>query len=474
MSVGSANNDVLAVDGVRALCSLSLVALHTALLASTLMPFTTPFTKSAPYVFAAGGGCQVDVLLLLSGFLTARRLMQGSKDTLAQSLLRRAARLWPALVVLVAAQQVLGDDQTPNRLHIPQILMFVNNLFDVRVYGTLTCTVAWSVCVDMHVTAVIHAVWHMCRAQTRTATAAFLLLFGASFAVRFALQDPNRYSLIRLGDHVHMGSTLTRSCLRWLKQTYNLSVDVGVPSQNNLDVAYAGVSDIADSAHAYLNRLYFPSHARFGPAMLGAALALGTARSPQLTSKHYDAPSRRRGILCWVLRLLALLLQFACFGVIVGVLVPPPSDGPPPPPEAHAGVTTALRNTFALASGVLLVSAEAPPCSAMYNPLTRGILRWRVWRVVSKASYMLNMCHFRIIMELAFRDQWPLRSRLVAVAARGNAWPVVLELYLGALLVSLMVAHFFHAFVEPASRRALERVLMLSASSTAMKEKKAQ
>ena len=208
--------------------------------------------------------------------------------------------------------------------------------------------------------------------------------------------------------------------------------------------------------------------------MLGAALALGTARSPQLTSKHDDAPSRRRGILFWVLRLLALLLQFACFGVIVGVLVPPPSDGPPPPPEAHAGVTTALRNTFALAAGVLLVSAEAPLGSAMYNPLTRGILRWRVWRVVSKASYMLNMCHFRIIMELAFRDQWPLRSRLVAAAARGNAWPVVLELYLGALLVSLMVAHFFHAFVEPASRRALERVLMSTASSTAMKEKKAQ
>ena len=355
-------------------------------------------------------------------------------------------------------QQLLGDDQPANRVHIAQVLGFVNNMFDVRVYGTMTMTVAWSVCVDLHTTAIIHAVWRVCRRHTSAAAAALFALYALSFAIRYLLQDPEKYSLIRLGDHTHFGAALTTSSLKWLKAHYGVDVDVGVykPVSNE---TWASVHATSAYAHEYLNRLYFPTHARFGPAMLGAAFALIAP----------STPAARRGVFFWLRRTLGLVAQLMAFGVIAGTLVPPPSDGTPTPTEAHLGVTIALRNVFALAAGVLLLGADAPPGSALENPVSRTVLGWSGWRVVAGASYALNMVHFRILMELVFRST----SALASASARGNAWPSVGALYVTALLLSLVVAHAFTAFCEPPLRGALRALCGLSAGPPPAKPKAA-
>ena len=65
------------VDGLRALCTLSLVALHTATLMTSFFPADGPhwarISQSPLFGAFFGGGVQTDIFLMLSGFLLATR-----------------------------------------------------------------------------------------------------------------------------------------------------------------------------------------------------------------------------------------------------------------------------------------------------------------------------------------------------------------------------------------------------------------
>ncbi|KAK3267512.1 hypothetical protein CYMTET_23937 [Cymbomonas tetramitiformis] len=148
------------VDGLRSLSSLSLVLLHATIVTSLLLPNKgmqwEAFMNNPLVGVFRGGGCQVDVFLMLSGFLLSTRLRTElepknggfSLQEISTSIAKRALRLWPILLLVCLISIVFQDCWCPYYLNRLSLLGFINNYFDVRIYGGFTMTVAWSVCVD--------------------------------------------------------------------------------------------------------------------------------------------------------------------------------------------------------------------------------------------------------------------------------------------------------------------------------------
>ena len=136
------------VDGLRAISTLSLVALHCTIVTSALLPARgevwNAFATHPLYGLFQGGGCQVDVFLLLSGFLLGVKfvnLRPGASvlnTVVRDAVLRRACRLWPVLIgVALFGIAWLGEGED-NAMTVAQVLSFSNNYFDVRKYGRVS------------------------------------------------------------------------------------------------------------------------------------------------------------------------------------------------------------------------------------------------------------------------------------------------------------------------------------------------
>lgn len=242
--------------------------------------------------------------------------------------------------------------------------------------GTFTLTVAWSVCVDFQA-GVVLALLFTClrgafpapdgRAYKTACAASLALLFAASFAIRAHLQHPVKHSIVRLGEHTHFSDALTAGSYEWIERNYRYAVPVH--EKNRTAVGDDSVNAQAHYAHDYLNRLYLPTHARFGPMALGALLAFAMPAPPAAASAAAAVAWWKHGARWWA--------HVTAFGVLCVALVPPPPPGEADavPPEAHAFMTTALRNMFAAAAAVLLYSALVPqvrcgavPCWARQSP----------------------------------------------------------------------------------------------------------
>ena len=174
-----------------------------------------------------GGGHQVDSFFLLSGLLLGLKLRREGASLAAApggavrrllavpaaaagSVLRRAARLWPALLVVIAAVFAFSDTS----LHEPQspllvpflALSFVLNNFDQRFFGSITLSPFWSVAADFQIGAAlvlailaIAALLGRSRAREHAVRAALALAIGLGLWHVASLYHFEHRNVTRLG-----------------------------------------------------------------------------------------------------------------------------------------------------------------------------------------------------------------------------------------------------------------------------------
>lgn len=159
------------LDGVRAICSISLVMFHTLLVSTAHIPlhstYWSRFHRHALFGVLGLGACQVDVLLVVSGLLlglkirkrcelsSITRTLPSNAGVIAdiwEHAIGRALRLWPVLFICVAFQ-ALGGDITTTNMHTwaiatVQVLSFLNNYCSLLRYGSFMFIPSWSVAVD--------------------------------------------------------------------------------------------------------------------------------------------------------------------------------------------------------------------------------------------------------------------------------------------------------------------------------------
>lgn len=361
------------LDGFRALATLSLIASHTITIATSLFPSSGPqwdaFVTHPLFVFmSGGGGVHTDMFLVVGGLLVGLQhrapsvwAAQKPQQTLlaesAYGALRRALRLWPTLLAqLVLGFGMIGDsvDRSQLPIVIASTLFFFNMYIPPRLGGSYTSSPSWSVGVAFQCGVASSLLLSLLRRAAarrpgalglNSARALFLALFAASFAIRAALFDEKEYSLVRLGECRHFAYYQTGHALAWVERTY-------APFKfraENLDASAYGLFGVPGSPKAayalrYFNRLYFVTHARFGPFALGVFLGLCL---PEGGEKKVQQ-GRGSAAWWWAKRLVMVQLTLSAAGTLLSTMLPPPPSGDDAPAVAHAISTIGLHNMTAM------------------------------------------------------------------------------------------------------------------------------
>ena len=466
------------VDGLRALSTLSLVALHTAMIATSfLKPGTADWqrvTQHPLFGIFLGGSLQTDVFLLLGGLLAGLRLRSqasrgASEGTLASDAARRALRLLPiTLIQLGLGYLVLGEPRTRTpwlATTVITVLTFLNNYGSTAIHTSLACTPGWSVCVDFQCGLALSAAWRALRRRLPSPDSAARWLLGAAFAASLAIRawvyfgNPQALSVIRMP--MHFGQVQSGASalffetqfppFKWLIEFGKGFGTAGVPS-----------SDITAAAWGYLGSLYFPTHARFGPYVLGALIAWCLPAPGAPPSAPRDSAPRS------VLRAVPLVFfTMQALATLGAAMMPPPLDVEALPPFVHALATIAGPSMGAAAAGFLLFTALVPQSSRWHNPWLRSFLSFRPFRWLADKSFAVNMLHFRLILGFIF-TAGTLSGKQISPAE--VTWAHIVAVYVGGLAASLAVATAAGA-VEPAIRAAIERTLFGPGGSNTKKQR---
>ena len=468
------------VDGLRALSTLSLVALHTAMIATSFLKPGTPdwhrVTQHPLFGIFLGGSLQTDVFLLLGGLLAGLRLRSqarrggASEGTLASDATHRALRLWPVtLLQLGLGYLVLGEPRGRApwiATIVATVLTFVNNYGYTSIHTSLACTPGWSVCVDLQCGLALSAAWRALRRRLPSPDAAARMLLGAAFAASLAIRaavffgNPAALSVIRMP--MHFGQVQSGASAAWFQTQFppfKWLLEFG----SGFGTAGLPASDVTAAAWKYLGALYFPTHARFGPYVLGALIAW-CLPAPGAAPNGADSAPPRRGVLRSLPLVFFTLQSLATLGA---AMMPPPLDVEALPPFVHALATIAGPTLGSAAAGFLLYTALVPESSRWHNPWMRSFLSWRPFRWLADKSFAVNMLHFRLILGLIFTAGTFSGKQM---APEEVTWAHIVALYVSGLVASLAAASAAGA-VEPALRDAIQRALFGKGGSSSKKQR---
>ena len=270
----------MAVDGLRALTHISVIALHAAMITTGHLPskgkLWGDFKGDWLFSVAQAGGIQVDIMFAMSAFLSVYSLLSNDpkKATFKSFLYNRVTRLLPMIVVVSLLGLLLGEDwapyftppqgdkRTPFWMIFLTTYSFIANYVPVAKFGSFTLSLCWSCCVDIHCNIAIYFLMKYGKKYVFSASKdalafaskirwVFLLLVLVSFAIRGYLFDKDKLNIFKLGQSSHFGLLMTDSSYNFVKTTY------GHEWQTSNSAAAMSLF--------YYDNMYAPTHTRFGP-----------------------------------------------------------------------------------------------------------------------------------------------------------------------------------------------------------------
>jgi peptidoglycan/LPS O-acetylase OafA/YrhL len=167
-TITKTNNGYRAVDFLRAVTHVSIIAFHSAMLTTGHLPSSgdiwNSYKSSWWYTFALSGGIQVDIMFLVSGFLLVNSLLSNHDNngytfpSIITTIGKRYLRLLPPMMVLSLSGIIMGDTWDTDKstspsawLRIVATWLGISNYLPVSAYGSFTHSLCWSCNVDIHV-----------------------------------------------------------------------------------------------------------------------------------------------------------------------------------------------------------------------------------------------------------------------------------------------------------------------------------
>lgn len=435
-----------AVDGVRSMVHLSLIALHTAMITTAHLPQEGPLWNAVKshwlYTTAQAGGVQVDIFFMLSGFLLVYQLLYkyGTNyeekgivtgpglPNLLSFTIKRALRMLPPIIAVIVCVLFVGeawdygdywsDFSTPIYYRISLILTFLHNYADQVRVGSFAGSLMWSCAVDLHAGMFILVVFKIAErlgfgkpyfstsvSSTHTNIVTkrcritclayqlrwvFIILTLVAVGIRAILFEKNSINLILLGDYAHFGAVQTDFSYRWIRDYF--------PHPWPSTYAFNPV------AHQYLYYMYTPTHTRFGPFMVGGVLACNVVLA-EFVPKTRGGDGVCNG-LGWYLSKFAALIS--CLVAVIQLAmpcIPPPDEAPPE--VAMLIVTAALRILSSAGAATLLYTAMVTPQqSVWYSKPVSALFQLPIWKPIARISYCSYLVHFRLLMGLLLHPHW--------------------------------------------------------------------
>jgi hypothetical protein len=211
-------------------------------------------------------------------------------------------------------------------------LLFYTNYCDQITHGSYLGSLLWSCAVDLQVGVVMLIIVKVCASFFKTSDKlslirllrnVFIILFIVACLIRGSIFDKDKVNMVQLGQYFHFRLLQPKSSYTWMEEFFGHK--------------WQATSSAIDQTHEYLNKMYFPSHTRFGPFMVGGVMACclllaqetckamkekGTAGDQEDRDKERDK-ERDKGKTVWTL-LAWVLTGMALVQLVVPCLPAPP------------------------------------------------------------------------------------------------------------------------------------------------------
>jgi len=491
------------VDGVRSIAHISLVCLHTAMLLTGKLPAEGPlwqsFKSSIPFTVFQAGGIQVDIMFMLSGFLLVFNLL--NKNSLDMpSVLDHTFRRWLRMAPMMLVSVILGHYVIQDCWGMPytywdggkaifptrvmSYLLCYTNYCDQITYGSYLGSLMWSCAVDLQAGVLtlilvkfIASFYQIQQKSTliRRLRVVFFILLVVACVIRGSFFNKDKVNMVLLGEFFHFRLLQPRSSYTWMEVFFGHE--------------WKTTNSAVDVTHEYLNKMYFPTHTRYGPFMVGGVVAC----SLLLAMEKYKPKAASRGsankgsmwssVMGWIFTTVAVV-QLA-----VPCLPAPPIEDVPL--EAQVFVTAALRNLSACSAGFLMYRTLVPVDHPWHWASLNSFFSLRVWKAIAAISFVSYLIHFRLLMEIIYSV--PMQrffglsmpsTELTAGAGAGadadaigsaadalaTEWLVVMvKVFLIGMAVSFSFAQFIHEFVEKPTATAIQKYVLPARQQSAKK-----
>ncbi|GAB5358961.1 hypothetical protein AAMO2058_000504000 [Amorphochlora amoebiformis] len=443
-----------ALDGVRAISHLSIVALHSSMISTAHLPGQGPVwdaVRLSPFhSIMQAGGIQVDVFFVLSGFLLTislvNQLRVGKEISVFGQALRRMWRMMPLIIAATVFGSLVGEDWDPGYIGIYSTILLYNNLLDPFRVGSFTLTLCWSCCVDFQagiiVTLIVLAAHSRMVKDFLRMDPITLVKYTALFvsmgtcAIRYVRYDPVKANTIKLAQINHFGRMMSDGGFSWIQNRYNHT--------------WRTPNDARDTAHYYLEQLYLPTIPRMGPIFIGVVAACNYIHAKEWSKTRESNPSAST---IWIIAS-TLGKWISIFWAFIQLFTPMiPSDPDNAPDAVGLFVTVALRVLSSMAAAILIFSAVVPSSHPWHLGWLGRFLGWDIWLPISKISFASYLIHFKILMEAILRIPPPFVS---SPADTPYYFAYVCVMNGVGLAISFTIATGLHLFVEQPAIRAFK------------------
>ena len=228
-------------------------------------------------------------------------------------------------------------------------LLFYTNYCDQITHGSFLGSLMWSCSVDLQVGLFMLIVIKVCSSLykptdtlsfIRLLRVVFVILFVVACLIRGSIFDQDKVNMVQLGQYFHFRMLQPRSSYTWMEEFFGHEWQTSTSA--------------IDKTHEYLNKMYFPSHTRFGPFMVGGVVACCLLLS-QDKYKNKNKKKEKGGALT-----LGTVLAWLCTMMAVVQLAVPCLPAPPigkPSSHTAAAATTAIDMTVTV---TVTVTVTAP------------------------------------------------------------------------------------------------------------------
>lgn len=219
--------------------------------------------------------------------------------------------------------QCPGVSIFPNR--VMSYLLFYTNYCDQITHGSFLGSLMWSCAVDLHVGAAMLVIVKLCASfyqqegagrdgcnkvsLTRLLRWVFALLAVVACLIRGGIFDPEKVNMVQLGQYFHFRMLQPSSSYTWMETFFGHEWQTSTSA--------------IDKTHEYLNKMYFPTHTRFGPFMVGGVVACCLLLAQHECKEHKGKEQSKGGV--WMRTIAA----WVCTAMAVVQLIIPCLPAPP-------------------------------------------------------------------------------------------------------------------------------------------------
>ncbi|CAF0918862.1 unnamed protein product [Adineta steineri] len=434
------------IDGLRSISNLLIISLHlVAIFTTFISPYPhsqwVKYLESKAFALSNYMLFSLETFFMLSGFLLTYKLITQwnryfpSMELFFQreypiSILKRALRFWPGILLASLILFVFGEPFYPNSSYIFEffrnlnIWMFFQNYIDFE-YWYFSLTPLWSISIDMQVHILlplfIYLFYSIRKYISIFKSLVFLLIISIIRGI--IVFNPETMPIGSVAYHYPSLPLLSPLHLNhWLQNNYNLTFQLQYKETNAMKL--------------FMQQMYLPLDARIGSFIIGAMLAIKIIQN-SLNSNN-TKPKRFKKYFFFGLVFLHLLSLLQS------------SDLPPSPPDFILRFLVGTgRQLFTLGQAFILFSALCPPTHPYHSRWIKTFLSSSIWIPISKLSYLVYLIHLRISLELIFGGPLRFLKTYSVTQATLISLPIV-------LILSQIISSIWYVLAEKPIERAIK------------------